>query len=46
MAIQSTVIVVPTMWGFIPNSDEYSSYGDSEDFECLTCGNIFRVHTP
>ena len=32
--------------GYIPNSDKYSSYGDSEDFECLTCGHVFRVYTP
>ena len=31
---------------FIPGSDAYSSYGDSERFKCLDCGNEFRVYAP
>ena len=31
---------------FILGSDTYSSYGNSERFECLDCGITFRVFTP
>jgi transposase-like protein len=31
---------------FIQGSDEYSSYGDSERYKCLDCGNTFRVYAP
>lgn len=31
---------------FIKVSDEYSSSGNSERFECLDCGNEFELYTP
>ncbi|MDQ7095983.1 hypothetical protein REC12_20520 [Desulfosporosinus sp. PR] len=31
---------------FIPDSDEYSSYGNSERFKCMECGNEFKIYTP